>query len=57
MKLTYKLTKTTKTCYVFQTGSMETGELMTLYLKRDAVDAAGINPASGVSVTVEETSP
>ena len=57
MKLTYRLAKTTKTCYVFQTGARETGDLMTLYLKREAVDAAGIHPAGGISVTIEEARP
>lgn len=54
MKLHYKLTKETKTCYVFQTGNRETGDLMTLYLKREAVDAAGIETSKGIVVTIEE---
>lgn len=41
----------TKTCYRFETG--ENAEKTTLYLKKKALDAIGINPQHGVTVTVE----
>lgn len=53
LQLTFSLKSETKTCYRFETG--ERPEQMTLYLKKAQVDAAGIDPQKGVTVTIEET--
>jgi hypothetical protein len=53
MKLYFTLLTETKTCYRFQNGTGAT--MMTLYLKKDAIKDAGINPKMGVTVTVDET--
>lgn len=50
--LNFKLKTSTKTCYRFETKG-EDGQFMTLYLKRDRVDKAGINALNGIKVTVE----
>lgn len=52
MEITFRLNNETKTCYRFETG--EKPDLMTLYLKKAQVDAAGINPRKGVTITVSE---
>ncbi|MEL7610621.1 MAG: hypothetical protein AAGU74_14100 [Bacillota bacterium] len=54
LKLKFKLLKDTKTCYRFEAGSQEAGNLVTLYLKKSDVDAAGIDAKKGVIITVEE---
>lgn len=46
----------TKTCYRFETGSREGGNLISLYLKKVDVDAAGIDPKKGITVKIEEGS-
>ncbi len=52
MKLVFKFAKETKGCYRFET---EQGEDWTaLYLKKRAVEAAGINPYAGITVTITE---
>jgi hypothetical protein len=51
IKFAYKAE--TKTCYRFETG--ERPEQMTVYLKKARVDAAGIDPRKGITVTIEET--
>ena len=43
----------TKTCYRFESKDAA-GNFITLYLKQVDVDAAGINPEKGITVTVEE---
>lgn len=48
----FRFVANTKTCYRFETG--ENAEKTTLYLKKKALDAIGINPQNGVTVTVEE---
>lgn len=53
MKLCMKFRNATKTCYRFELRD-QAGNLTTLYLKKDDVDAAGINPKKGITVTVEE---
>lgn len=55
IKLKMKFRNETKTCYRFEYGSREENNLVTLYLKKTDVNAAGINAAKGVTVTVEET--
>lgn len=52
MQIKFKLLKTTRTCYRFQSGEGPT--MTTLYLKKDEVDRAGINPENGIVITVEE---
>jgi len=54
MKLYLKLRNETKTCYRFETGNKDDNTLITLYLKKSDVAAAGINPQKGIVVTVEE---
>ncbi len=52
MKLVFRLAKETKGCYRFKT---EPGDDWTaLYLKKRAVEAAGINPYAGITVTISE---
>ena len=55
MKLHLKFKNATKTCYRFETRDAA-GNLTTLYLKKTDVDAAGINPQKGITVTIEEES-
>lgn len=43
----------TKTCYIFETG--ERPNQITLYLKKEQVKAAGIDPKNGITVNIEET--
>ena len=50
--LTFRHLGETKTCHKFETG--EKPDQMTLYLKKGLVNAAGIDPQKGVTVTVEE---
>ena len=54
MELHYKLSKETKTCYVFSTGEPRTSEHQTLYLKKEQVKAAGIDAQKGIIVNIEE---
>ena len=51
IKMTFKLKKDTNTCYVFECG--EKPDQITLYLKKKQVDADGIDPKKGITVTVE----
>lgn len=53
MELRMNFRNATKTCYRFETGDAA-GNLTTLYLKKADVDAAGIDPRKGITVTVEE---
>ncbi|NLC81272.1 MAG: hypothetical protein GX748_08820 [Lentisphaerae bacterium] len=52
ISINFTLKTETKTCYRFETG--EKPEQMTLYLKKAQVDAAGIDPRKGITVTIEE---
>ena len=54
MKIKMKYLKDTKYCYVFSAGEPRTENHITLYLKKKQVDAAGIDPQNGITVTVEE---
>lgn len=54
MKNKMKYLKETKFCYVFSAGEPRTEDHITLYLKKQQVDAAGIDPQKGITVTVEE---
>ncbi len=53
LEMKMKLKSTTKTCYRFERRD-EDGNLITLYLKKKDVDAAGIDAGAGVLVTVKE---
>ena len=55
LKLEFKLLKDTKTCYRFETGSQEAGNLVTLYLKKSDIDAAGIDTRKGITITVKQS--
>lgn len=55
MKISMQLRNETKTCYRFEC-KLEDESIMTLYLKKKQVDEAGINPAKGIVITVEEGS-
>jgi len=52
LEIKFTLKAETKTCYRFETG--ERPEQMTLYLKKSKVDAAGIDPQKGITVTIDE---
>ena len=52
MKIKMKYLKETKSCYVFSAPYTE--DHIALYLKKKHVDAAGIDPQNGITVTVEE---
>lgn len=53
IKLNMGFKNETKTCYRFERRD-DTGNLVTLYLKKADVDDAGIDPKKGITVTVEE---
>lgn len=53
MKLYMNYKTATKTCYRFESGR-DDGNLTTLYLKKADVDAAGIDPQKGITLTIEE---
>ena len=53
MKLFMIFKTATKTCYRFESGR-DDGNLTTLYLKKADVDAAGIDPQKGITLTIEE---
>ena len=55
MKLYRKYKTATKTCCRFESGR-DSGNLTTLYLKKAEVDAAGIDPQKGITLTIEEGS-
>lgn len=50
--LNFKYVKDTKTCYVFENGVKP--EFTTLYLKKSQIDNAGIDPKSGITVTITQ---
>lgn len=53
MIINFKLKCETKSCYRFESG--EKPDYVTLYLKKSAVDTAGIDPDKGITVTIEES--
>ena len=53
MKLKMNYKTETKTCYRFEKRDAD-GQLVTLYLKKRDVDAAGIDPQKSIIVTVEQ---
>lgn len=52
MRIKYSFLKETKTCVRFEHRSGE--DLETLYLKKTTLADAGIDPAKGIVVTIEE---
>lgn len=53
LKMKMGLKNDTKTCYRFERRD-DSGNLITLYLKKTDVAEAGITPTKGIIVTVEE---
>lgn len=53
LEIEFSFKKETNTCYCFETG--ERPDLMTIYLKKKQVDAAGIDPKKGITVTITPT--
>ena len=53
MELTLQFRNETKTCYRFERKD-PSGGLITLYLKKADVNEAGIDPAKGIHITIEE---
>lgn len=52
MQIHFSHVKSTKTCEVFQHG--EKPDMITLYLKKSQLAEEGIQPAMGLTVTIEE---
>ena len=52
MKIHFKLLKATKTCYRFEHKNGD--DLETMYLKKSALQEAGIDPKNGIVITIEE---
>lgn len=52
MQLNMDLKNETKTCYRFETKIG--GDLMTIYLKKSQINDAGIDPAKGITINIEE---
>lgn len=52
MKLVFRFMKETKGCYRFETALGP--DWTALYLKKRAVDGAGIDPYNGVTITITE---
>ena len=53
LKLNMAFKNATKTCYRFERRD-ESGNQITLYLKKADVDGVGIDPHKGITLTVEE---
>ena len=54
MKIKMALKNDTKTCHRFEHCN-EDGTFMTLYLKKNDIKAAGIDPNKGIEITIEES--
>jgi len=54
MTLHYQKVRETKTCCVYETGSKAANDLQTLYLKKTALEAAGISPAANLVLEIKE---
>ena len=54
MKIRMEFRNETKTCYRFERRDEDTGNLITLYLKKTDVREAGIDPMKGIDLTIEE---
>jgi hypothetical protein len=52
MEIKFAFKAETKTCYRFETG--ERPDQMTLYLKKDQIDKAGIDPHKGIVATITQ---
>ena len=55
MKINLQLRNEAKNCYHFE-YKLEDESIMPLFLNKKQVDEAGINPAKGIVITVEEES-
>ena len=53
MKIRMEFRNETKACYRFERRD-ESGNLTTLYLKKNEVQDAGIDPTKGIDLTIEE---
>lgn len=53
MKICMNFRNETKTCYRFERKD-EAGNLTTLYLKKNEIQEAGIDPENGITLTIEE---
>lgn len=53
LKMQMRLKNDTKTCYRFERRD-DSGNLITLYLKKSDVKAAAIDPEKGIIITIEE---
>jgi hypothetical protein len=53
LKLNMRLKNETKTCYRFERRD-DSGNLITLYLKKKDVEDAHIDPKKGITVSIEE---
>lgn len=53
LTLHMKLKNETKTCFRFERRD-DAGNLVTLYLKKNDVNDAGIDPKKGITVNIEE---
>lgn len=56
INMSFGLKNETKTCYRFEHRNEGSGrtDFTTLYLKKADVDAAGIDPKKGITITIEE---
>ena len=57
-QITYDLehSRDTLNTHVFTRGSKETHDLMTFYVRKADMRAAGMDPAKGITITVNERS-
>ena len=53
MKIRLNFRNETKSCYRFEKRE-DSGDLVTLYLKKKDVQAASIDPKKGIEVTIKE---
>lgn len=53
LKMQMRLKNDTKTCYRFERRD-DSGNLITLYLKKSDVKASAIDPEKGIIITIEE---
>jgi hypothetical protein len=54
IKIIFKLKSETKTCYRFENQDGGKESQQTLYLKKETIKAAKIDPAKGLVVTLSE---
>jgi hypothetical protein len=56
--ITYDLehSRDTVNTHVFTRGSREDRDLMTIYVRKSEMKAAGMDPAKGITITIQERS-